>query len=80
MVTKRGGYVFTVAGYWNMWKHSYSLYVNGFFLSHTVAVKPTDKAKSSLVELFSVKESSTLLVPTSFKKSITPITYTDTTG
>ena len=54
--------------------------VNGFFFSHTVAVKPTDKAKSSVVELFGVRESSTLLVPTIFKKSFTPITYKDTTG
>ena len=57
------------------------MHVNGFFFSHAViAVKPTEKAKSSVVELFSVRESSTPLVPTSFRKSITPITYKNITG
>ena len=65
-----------VAGYFNIWQHSYSLHVNGSFFSHTViAVRPTEK-----VDLFSVRESITPLVPTSFRKFITPITYKNITG
>ena len=75
-------YSIIVAGYFNIWQHSQSLHVNGSFFSHTfIAVKPTDKAKSSVVDLFkSVRESSTPLVPTSFSKSITPITYKNIKG